>query len=160
MMLPLTMILARARRGVIGLRGGLPWPRIAEDMRRFKAATMGHTLIVGRKTLDTLPPLPGRYLCVVSRQPRLPPRRGEPVFVHTVPHAIEAARWTDDEPVVIGGAQVYAAALPYVTRALVTEIERDVEGDTFFDVDFAAEGLREVSREVMGHVDFVEWRRP
>lgn len=153
-MLPLTMILARARRGVIGLRGALPW-RIPEDMRRFKAATMGHTLIVGRVTAERLPPLPGRSLVVFSRDVN------HPAFdtYCTIEAAINGARLEDPGPIVIGGAQVYAAALPYVTRALVTEIDRDVGGDAFFDVEFGAEGFREVSREVMGDVDFVDWRR-
>lgn len=154
-MLPLTMILARARRGAIGLRGGLPWDRIPEDMRRFRAATMGHTLIVGRVTAEGLPPLPGRSLVVLSRDV-LHPRFDT---YCTIRAAIDGARLEDPEPVVIGGAQVYAAALPYVTRALVTEIDRDVEADTFFAVDFAAEGFREVSREVVGDVAFVDWRR-
>lgn len=154
-MLPLTMIVARARGGVIGLRGGLPWPRFAEDMRRFRAATMGHTLIVGRVTAEGLPPLSGRSLVVLSRNVFHPPFDA----YCTIEAAIDNARLEDSEPVVIGGAQVYAAALPYVTRALVTEIDRDVEGDAFFQADFGAEGFREVSREVMGDVDFVDWRR-
>lgn len=152
--MPLTMSIARARRGVIGLAGALPW-RIPEDLRRFKAATMGRALIVGRVTYTTLPHLPGRRLVVLSRTGG---RCAWPI-AHSIEGAIADARETDPEPIVIGGAQVYRAALRYVTRALLTEIDRDVEGDAFFAVDFAAEGFREVSREVMGDVAFVEWRR-
>lgn len=152
--MPLTMSIARCRGGVIGLAGALPW-RIPEDLRRFKVATMGHTLIVGRATYSTMPHLPGRRLVVLSRTGG---RCAWPI-AHSVEAAIADARETDPEPIVIGGAQVYAAALPYVTRAIVTEIDRAIEGDTFFAVDFAAEGFREVSREVMGDVAFVEWRR-
>jgi dihydrofolate reductase len=153
-MMPLTMSIARARGGVIGFAGALPW-RIPEDLRRFRAATMGHTLIVGRATAESLPPLPGRDLVVLSRDVNHP--RFDTYC--TIGAAINGARLEDPEPFVIGGAQVYRAALPYVTRALVTEIDRDVEGDAFFGVDFGAEGFREVSREVVGDVAFVEWRR-
>lgn len=158
-MKPLTMSIARARRGVISLAGGLPW-RIPEDLRRFNAATMGHTLIVGRVTFETLPPLPGRRLVVATRACAwiMGSVRAWGV-ASSVGEAIQVAHTADPEPFVIGGARVYRAALPYVTRALVTEIGRDVEGDAFFGVDFAAEGFREVSREVVGDVDFVEWRR-
>lgn len=154
MMPPLTMVLARARNGVIGIAGALPW-RIPEDLRRFKAATRGHSLIVGRVTAESLPPLPGRDLVVLSRDVNHP--RFDTYC--TIEAAINGARLEDPEPIVIGGAQMYRAALPHVTRALVTEIDRDVDGDTFFAVDFAAEGFREVSHEVMGDVKFVEWRR-
>lgn len=152
--MPLTMSIARARRGVIGLSGALPW-RIPEDLRRFRAATMDHTLIVGRVTYATMPHLPGRRLVVVSRTGG---RCAWPI-AHSIEAAIADARETDPGPLVIGGAQVYAAALPYVARALVTEIDRDVEGDAFFGVDFAAEGFREVSRETVGDVAFVDWSR-
>lgn len=151
-MRPLTMILATARNGAIGLRGALPW-RIPEDLRRFKAATMGRTLIVGRKTAETLPPLPGRDLVVLSRNVDHP-RFDTYGWIES---AIAAAREDDPEPVVIGGAEVYRAALPYVTRILLTEIDRDVEADTFFGLDRT--GFVEVSREVMGDVEFVELRR-
>ena len=153
-MMPLTMSIARARGGVIGFAGALPW-RIPEDLRRFKAATMGHALVVGRVTYATMPHLPGRRLVVVSRTGG---RCAWPI-AHSIEAAIADARETDPGPFVIGGAQVYAAALPYVARALVTEIDRDVEGDAFFGVDFAAEGFREVSRETVGDVAFVDWSR-
>lgn len=142
-MMPLTMIVAMARNGVIGKDGSLPW-RIPEDLRFFRQATLGHTLIVGRRTYETLPPLPGRHLTVVSRQMHLPPRRGEPVFVQTIQRSIAASRWTDPEPIVIGGAQVYRAAMPHVTSILLTEIDRDVDGDTRLELDLT--GFREVAR--------------
>ena len=102
-----------------------------------------------------MPHLPGRRLVVVSRTGG---RCAWPI-AHSIEAAIADARETDPEPFVIGGAQVYAAALPYVGRALVTEIDRDVGGDAFFGGDLGAEGFREVSREVVGDVAFVEWRR-
>lgn len=140
-MKPLTMSIARSRNGAIGLAGGLPW-EIPEDLRRFRAATMDHTLIVGRVTYSTMPHLPGRRLVVLSRTGG---RCAWPI-AHTIEDAIAAARETDPEPIVIGGAQVYREALPYVTHILLTEIDRDVEGDTFFDLNTA--GFREVVREV------------
>lgn len=131
----LTMILAVARNGVIGHKGKIPW-RISEDMRHFRGVTMGHTLIVGRKTWETLPPLDGRRLVVVSRDEH----RG----ALSLWDALVAARETDPEPIVIGGAEVYRDALPFVTRIHLTEIGADYEGDTVFHLDRT--GFVETSR--------------
>ena len=138
---PLTMIIAIARNGVIGKDGGMPWPRIPEDLRHFKAATMGHACIVGRKTAETLPPLPGRSMVVLSHAGRA---YGFTSDATTIEAALDAARETDPHPIVIGGAEVYRAALPFVTRILLTEINADHEGDVFFHLDRT--GWRETER--------------
>ena len=135
----LSMIVAIARGGVIGHCGRLPW-RIPEDLRHFKRMTWGHTLIVGRKTYDGLPVLSGRRIVMVSRCCSAEScGHDDAGFRHvaTIEDAIAAARETDPEgaPVVIGGAEVYRAALPFVTRILLTEIDADHEGDVFFHLD-------------------------
>ncbi len=135
----LSMIVAIARGGVIGHCGRLPW-RIPEDLRHFKRMTWGHTLIVGRKTYDGLPVLSGRRIVMVSRCCSAEScGHDDAGFRHvaTIEDAIAAARETDPEgaPVVIGGAEVYRAAMPYATRIYLTEIDRDVDGDTRFDLD-------------------------
>ena len=135
----LSMIVAIARGGVIGHCGRLPW-RIPEDLRHFKRMTWGHTLIVGRKTYDGLPVLSGRRIVMVSRRCSAEScGHDDAGFRHaaTIEDAIAAARETDPEgaPVVIGGAEVYRAAMPYVSRFYLTEIDRDVDGDTRFDLD-------------------------
>ena len=135
----LSLIVAIARNGVIGKDGGMPW-RIPEDMRHFKAVTMDHTLIVGRKTAEGLPRLQGRKFVIVSRAGVVPPKviaadNRVPHVRTTVEEAIAVARETDPEPIVIGGAEVYRTIMPYATRIYLTEIDRDVDGDTRFDLD-------------------------
>ncbi len=127
----LHLIFARAANGVIGKDNALPW-HLPEDMAHFKRTTLGHPVIMGRKTWDSLPPkfrpLPGRLNIVVTRDPQWQAdgasRAGslEEALAHC-PSAADA--W------VIGGAQIYAAALPLADTAVVTEIARDFEGDAF-----------------------------
>ncbi len=128
-MKPLTIVVAVADGGVIGAKNGLPW-HIPEDLRFFKETTVGHAIIVGRKTYASVGrPLPKRRNIVVSRT--VTTIEGCEV-VSTVDEAIRIARDTDEDPRVIGGAEIYALALPQVTRILITEIHRKVEGDAFF----------------------------
>src|SRR5690606_21247289 len=125
------MIVAVGRGGVIGRDGALPW-HVPEDLKHFKASTMGHAMIMGRRTWDSIGrALPGRTSIVLSR--------GAPELPEGVHHAqdldgaLRIARALDPEPVVIGGAAVYRAAMPLATRILLTEIDQDVEGgDVFF----------------------------
>jgi dihydrofolate reductase len=126
----LTLIAAVARNGVIGKGGGLPW-RIPEDLRHFKRTTRGHAVIMGRKTFDEVgKPLPDRRNIVVTRRADLRLEGCE--TAPSIEEAIALARATDPEPFVIGGAEIYRAALPYATHMILTEIDRDVEGDTYF----------------------------
>ena len=123
------MIVAMDRNGVIGRDGDLPW-RLSSDLRRFKQLTMGHHLLMGRVTWDSLGrPLPGRTSIVVSRQsPDLP----EGVLLaHSLEEAIELSSG-DELPFVIGGAQIYALALPLASRIYVTRVMAEVQGDTYF----------------------------
>lgn len=127
---PLAIVVAIARRGVIGAHGALPW-KISEDLKHFKATTMDHAIIMGRKTYDSIgKALPGRRNIVVSRQLRMQIAgcEVEPTFED----ALRLARENDEEPRVIGGATIYELALPLATKIFLTEVDRDVEGDTFF----------------------------
>lgn len=132
-------VVAIARGGAIGLNGGLPWPRIREDMAHFRALTMGKAVIMGRSTWESLPekyrPLPGRMNIVVSRTLD---EIDAGFVVHTIEDAIALARAKDRTPFIIGGAQIYAAAAPLVDRWHINRIGRDVEADTFFDPNLAA----------------------
>jgi dihydrofolate reductase len=128
---PLTLIAARSRNGVIGRAGKLPWD-LPEDRAHFRRSTLGHAVIMGRRTWDeTGRALDGRRNIVVSRSGDV---RGEGprLVVSTLEQAIAAARQTDPEPLVIGGAEIFRLALPLATRLLLTEIAFDSEGDTFF----------------------------
>ena len=138
-----TLIAAIAKNGVIGKDGGLPW-RIPEDLKHFKRTTLGHAVIMGRKTFDEVGrPLPDRRNIVVTRKQGLVLAGCE--VVGSVEAAIELARATDPEPFVIGGAEIYRAALPYATRMILTELDRDAEGDTWFPA-FDRSGWMEVER--------------
>ncbi|TWS20194.1 dihydrofolate reductase [Tsukamurella asaccharolytica] len=118
------LIWAQARGGVIGAEGGIPW-HIPEDMRFFRETTAGATVLMGRRTWDSLPPrfrpLPGRTNIVVTRDRSW--RADGAVVQHdlTLP---EGDLW------VIGGGEIYAAALPFADVLAVTEVDADIEGDT------------------------------
>ena len=141
--LPLALIVAVADNGAIGKDGKVPW-RIPEDMRHFKNTTMGHAIIMGRKTWDEVgKPLPGRRNLVVSRQKDLV-LQGAEVFP-SLDDAIRAARTTDPEPYVIGGSAIYEGAFPLATKVHLTEVHRNVEADTFFP-KWDRTGWRETSR--------------
>ncbi len=149
---PLTLIVAIADGGVIGKDGGLPW-RIPEDLKHFKAETMGHAIIMGRKTHESIGrALPGRRNIVVSRSQK---SFEGCEAAESLEAAIASARTTDDEPRVIGGAAIYQAALPLATKILLTEVHRPMEGDAFFRLDRA--GWREVSRRSAVESEGVEF---
>ena len=122
--MPVTIVAAVARNGVIGVDGGLPW-HLPDDLRRFKELTLGHVLVMGRKTYESIGrPLPGRTTVVVTRSAEWDRGSGEVVVAPGVPEAIEAAAAIDDEVFVVGGAQVYAAALPLADRLELTFVDR------------------------------------
>ncbi|AEB83845.1 dihydrofolate reductase [Alicycliphilus denitrificans] len=124
------LIYARAANGVIGKDGAMPW-HLPEDLAHFKRLTQGHPVIMGRKTWDSLParfrPLPGRANIVVTRQAdwnEIGAQRAS-----SLREALSVAEQTGSEAWIIGGAQIYAQALPLATRIEVTEIGRDFDGD-------------------------------
>lgn len=124
----LSLIAAVAANGVIGSDNALPW-RLPEDLKRFKALTLGHPVIMGRKTYESIGrPLPGRRNIVVTRNASY--RAEGAVVVTSLPAAVAAAQ--SDEAFVIGGAELYATALPLADRLQLTEIDAAYEGDTWF----------------------------
>lgn len=127
----LTLIAALTRQGVIGLNNTLPW-RLPEDLKRFKALTLGHPVIMGRKTWQSLGrPLPGRENIVISRQAGFHAEGAR--LVADIPQALALAQATGtDEIFVIGGGEVYRQCLPLAQRLQLTEIDQDFEGDAFF----------------------------
>jgi dihydrofolate reductase len=144
-MRPLTIIVAMTPKGVIGKGGKIPW-HYSEDLKRFKALTTGHAIIMGRRTFESIgKPLPNRQNIVVSRQASGSLELPQSVITGTgfaVKNTFEAALATaydnDASPFVIGGAEIYKLALPLATRAEVTLIhEQDVSGD---DVVYFPEG--------------------
>jgi dihydrofolate reductase len=123
------LIYARARNGVIGKEGGLPW-HLPEDLAHFKQVTLGTPVIMGRKTWDSLPPrfrpLPGRTNVVITRQPEWQAPGAE-----RAASLAEALSSCAGEPSVwvIGGAEIFAQALPLAHTVELTEIDADFEGD-------------------------------
>ena len=142
----ISLILARADNGVIGDKGGLPW-RLPDDLRRFKALTMGKPIIMGRKTWESLPkkPLPGRTNIVATRDHAF---AGEGVvIVHSLEEALDRAQEENPtEIMVIGGAEIFAAAMPQATRIYLTEIHAAPQGDVRLPA-FAPQQWRESARE-------------
>jgi dihydrofolate reductase len=128
----IALIVAVAENGVIGRDGTLPW-RIPEDMKWFKASTEGRPLIMGRKTWESLPrrPLPGRTNIVVTRNNHY--RAEGAVVVVALEAAIEVALGEEPEEImVIGGAEIYRAALPLARRIYLTSVHGEIAGDTHF----------------------------
>jgi len=128
---PLAMVVAMTADRVIGLNGDMPW-HIPEDLKHFRRVTMGHAIIMGRVTHESIGrALPRRQNIVITRQQ-------DATFdgcdvVNTLDAAISMAREAgDDEPRIVGGGAIYALAMPLATKLFVTEVDMDVAGDTFF----------------------------
>jgi dihydrofolate reductase len=156
-------IAAMSSNRVIGKDGGLPW-RLPEDFKFFKDTTTGHIMVMGRKTFESLgKPLPKRLHVVISRRADYQPD-GAHVFA-TVEEALAYAKsqtptW-GDEVFVIGGGEIYAAALPFTDRIYLTEIKAHFEGDAKFpefDKKTYRERSRKPGREAVPY-DFVVYER-
>jgi len=145
------LIVARGRNGVIGSGGDLPW-RLSSDLKHFKAVTGGKPIIMGRKTWDSLPrrPLPGRLNIVVTRQADFVAEGGQVAgdLGTALAHALAQAHLDEvDEVFVIGGAQIYAAALEHAHRLYITEVDAEPDGDVVFPA-IDATGWAETGRTV------------
>jgi dihydrofolate reductase len=157
------LVAAVARGGVIGRDGTVPW-RLPEDMAFFREVTLGHPVVMGRRTWDSLPerfrPLPGRRNVVVTRNPDW---RGEGAErAGSLAEALSLVAEAESVAV-IGGGALYAAALPLADELVLTEVELDAEGDTFFP-PFDHDAFEEVAREPRVSEDgipfaFVTYRR-
>ncbi|MBK8065962.1 MAG: dihydrofolate reductase [Betaproteobacteria bacterium] len=154
------MIAAVAANGVIGAGNRMPW-HLPEDLRHFKAATLGHPVIMGRKTWESIGrPLPGRRNVVVSRQRDLQLQGAQ--LAASLHDAL--ARCADvDEVFVIGGGELYREALPLASRIVLTEIAQAFDGDTRFpalDPGAWRETTRQAQTSAEGlRFDFVEYER-
>ena len=127
-----SIVAAVARNGVIGAGGGLPW-HLPDELRLFKETTMGHVLVMGRRTYESVGrPLPGRTTVVVTRSGDWSPGSEEVLVAHGLGEALERAQAIDDEVFVVGGGEVYEAALPHAHRLLLTFVDQEPDGDTTF----------------------------
>lgn len=141
-----SIIVAMARNQVIGNRNDLPW-YLSADLKHFKQLTTGNTVIMGRKTWDSIlargaGPLPDRYNVVVTAQKNF--RADGATVVHSLGEAIKLPAM--GKPFVIGGASLYSQMLPFSDTLFVTQVDAIIPGDTFFPV-YSQDEWREVSRE-------------
>ncbi len=134
----LSCIWAMSENHIIGRDGDLPW-RLSADLQRFKSLTMGHHIIMGRKTWESIGrPLPGRTSVVLTRDTEY--RADGCLVVQSLQEALEAAG-DDDEVFVVGGASIYALALPLSSQLYVTLVHAEVEGDVSLPAN-VLEGFR------------------
>ena len=125
----ISLIVAVSTNNVIGNDGDLPW-RLSDDLKRFKAVTMGKPIVMGRKTYESIGrPLPGRQNIVITRQEGFKADGCD--VVKSTAEAVEVAGGAD-EIMVIGGGQIYAALLPVADRIYLTRVHTEIEGDAFF----------------------------
>lgn len=151
-----TIVAAVARNGVIGVDGGLPW-RLPGDLTRFKRLTMGHSLVMGRKTFDSIGrALPGRHTIVITRQPDWEVEGVE--VVHSVPWALSKAADRDGDVFVVGGAEIYRQTLEVADAMELTEVDQSPEGDTFFP-EFSCPPWHEVWRHPEDGFTFVRYEQ-
>jgi dihydrofolate reductase len=127
----ISIIVAMDRKRGIGLDNKLPW-RLPADLKRFRELTMGHHIIVGRKTFESIgKPLPGRQIIIVTRDRKY--RREGSLVVHSVEDAISLAQSRGESEVfVCGGAEIYARTLPLAEKIYLTLVDAEVAADTFF----------------------------
>ncbi|OIQ97003.1 dihydrofolate reductase [mine drainage metagenome] len=158
----LSLIVAMAHNQTIGINNTLPW-RCPEDLKHFKALTMGHHMIMGRKTFDSIgKPLPGRTTVVVTRNANLQIEGCQ--IAHSLTAAIAACAG-DEEIFIVGGAELYRQAITLVDTLYITEVQQEVVGDAHFP-EFDKGAWRETSRVVNSQMTpqpldfhFVTYRR-
>lgn len=136
-----SLIVAMSTNRVIGREGQLPW-KLSRDLRRFKQLTWGHTIIMGRKTFESIGRLlPGRTTVIVSRQPDYRVEGAQ--VVDGLEAALELAE-PDTQPFIVGGAEIYAQSLPWIHRLYLTRVHTILDGDTIFpEIDLATWTLLE-----------------
>jgi dihydrofolate reductase len=164
----INLIWAQAKNRVIGLNGQMPW-HLPEDLAHFKKTTLGHPVIMGRKTWDSLPPkfrpLPGRMNIVISSSEDMREnlKKNGTYPAQNLREALLICEQANHGQVwVIGGAQIYAQALPLAQRAVITHIDAAYAGDAF--APELGAGWQEAARSALtssqgAHLDFVDYRR-
>ena len=167
---PLVAIVACTPAGVIGLLGGMPW-KLGSDLRRFKSLTMGGTLIMGRKTFESIgKPLPGRESIVLSRSTPVPGTEIPPLpvphlhWAESLEHVNSVAKSLARPAYVVGGAEIYKLFFPFCTEIWLTRVWSAVQGDTRIDLPLDDFALLEQLRHPQTDRDsvpttFQKWRR-
>lgn len=147
----ITLLLAVSKNGVIGDHNKLPWKKMSSDMKRFKELTLGGSVLMGRKTYDSLPsnfkPLPGRTNYVLSRTMV----SSKVIVLNTVEEVLKLSK--DIELFVIGGSEIFEIFLKYANKVMLTVIQKDYTGDSFF-LDFLKSAWTHEWKEV-SYADFM-----
>ncbi len=142
-MTTISLIVATANNGVIGINNTLPW-HLPEDLKRFRALTTGHHIVMGRKTYESLGRLlPNRVTVIVTRNKSYKVEGA--LIAHSLQEAVKLCK-NDDEVFIIGGAELYKEGLKVAQQLYVTEVDLDVQGDAFFP-EFDLQDWQETSRE-------------
>ena len=150
----ITVLAAVGANLAIGRDGYMPW-HLPQDVAHFKATTMGHTMVMGRKTYDSIGrALPGRRTIVITRQ--LGWHAPSVEVAHSLPEALTLAGPAD--VFVVGGSDVYRQAMPFADQMLLTEVEQSPEADAFFPT-FTLDDWRETAREAHEGFAFVTYER-
>lgn len=141
----LSIIVAKAKNNIIGKENKLIW-KIPDDLKRFKEITSGHTIIMGRKTFESLGRvLPNRKHIIFSQNPDFKVKNENVEVVHSMLQIQEYIE-SDEEVFVIGGSMIYSLLMPYVSKLYITEIDKEFDGDSFF-TKIENEKWNEISRE-------------
>ena len=149
-------VAAYAENRAIGDHGRIPW-HIPDDFAHFKAETLGHTLVMGRRTYESIGrPLPGRRTVVVTRDPTWSAEGVD--VVHSLHDALSLAATFPGDTVIAGGTQIYEQAMPVLTHQVLTEVHRTVEGDAHYP-EFDRAEWRETRRVSRDDLDWVWWER-
>lgn len=148
----IVMVAAYADNRVIGNHGAIPW-HLPEDFAHFKRTTLGHTLVMGRTTYNSIGrPLPGRTTVVLTRDPDW---SADGVLVaHSLEEALDLAAQQDGDTIIAGGTEVYEQAMPLATHQILTEVHQSPEGDAHYP-EFDAAQWRETARESRDDLDRV-----
>ena len=153
------IIAAVSENNAIGKNGDIPWD-LPEDMKHFKEKTMDHPVVMGRKTYQSFPesvrPLPERTNIVLTRS-GFEPEDESVKIANSLEEAYELAEEFSEKAFIIGGASIYEEALKDADRMILTEVHREVDGDTFFP-EWNKEAWREKEREERKGFDFVKYR--
>ena len=154
----IALIVAMSGDGTIGDKGKIPW-HISDDLKRFKRLTMGHPIVMGRKTYESIgKPLPGRTNIVLTRSAHFIAPPGVLKF-DSLDAALDHCRQQGEELVfIVGGSDVYKQALPHADQLFITEVHQRLTGDTKFP-DYDRSQWIEVAREDAPDCSFVEYAR-
>lgn len=154
----LSIIVAKAENNIIGGDNKLLW-HISEDLKRFRGITTGHTIIMGRKTFESLPKvLPNRHHVVITRDTNFSVDSDQVTIAHDLDEVLKKYENSDDEAFIIGGGEIYNLLFPYSKKLYLTKVNKDFEGDTYFPIiDFNEWTVQESSGEKINDEDGLKY---